>query len=175
MLRTTSTFPVLLSCFLAGCGLSRDRMLEENKQIVLRAHAEVWSLGDMVAAEELYDQRFRYRNSRGEDSVGIEELRKSVLDQRTAFPDWQEQVEQVVAEGDLVVTRFIATGTHEGLWRGRAPTRKKLRIQEIAIHRVANGKIVEQWTNGDWDLAPEQLGFVEDRAPEQRGFGGGKK
>ena len=62
-----------------------------------------------------------------------------------SFPDWTEKVVDIVADGDRVVTRYISNGTHEGEFQGIAPTGRKIEIAEVSIHRVLNGKIVEQW------------------------------
>jgi predicted ester cyclase len=63
---------------------------------------------------------------------------------RDAFPDFTETIEDVVAEADRVVTRFTSTGTHLGALRGLAPTGRRLWMAEVAIFRVARGRIVEK-------------------------------
>lgn len=77
---------------------------------------------------------------------------------RISFPDWNEKVDDVIAEGDRVVVRFTSTGTHLGEFEGIAPTGKKVRIQEVAIFRLADGKIVEQWGVPDLHGLLQQLG-----------------
>ena len=65
---------------------------------------------------------------------------KSLIDRYLA-----EKVVDIVADGDRVVTRYISTATHEGEFQGIPATGRKIEIAEVSIHRVLNGKIVEQW------------------------------
>ena len=51
----------------------------------------------------------------------------------------------IIAEGDKVVTRFRSNGTHEGEFKGIAPTGREVEIFEVCIYRIENGKIAEQW------------------------------
>jgi steroid delta-isomerase-like uncharacterized protein len=159
---TRMFFPTtaLLALFTLGCGQPRPTLQERNKDVLRRAHEEVWSKGNLAVADELYDTNYVLHSTYGPDAKGLTEFKKGVIEQRIAFPDWNEHVEQIVAEGDLVVTRFTSTGTHKGDWVGIPPTGKRLKVQEISIHRVVNGKIVEQWASGDWDNAERQLGVV---------------
>jgi steroid delta-isomerase-like uncharacterized protein len=129
-----------------GCQANEDSgQLEANKALVLRAHSEVWSDGDMAAADDIYATEFVGHWTGRPDSHGREEFKAFVADARARFPDWNETVEQIVAEGDLVVTRFTSRGTFEG-----EPSHgREVTMPEIAIHRIVDGKIVEQWTIAD--------------------------
>ena len=64
---------------------------------------------------------------------------------RAAFPDFQIHVEQTIREGDMVVSYWTATGTHEGEWLGIPATGKKVEYPGVNIFRIACGKIVESW------------------------------
>jgi len=79
---------------------------------------------------------------------------------RTAYPDTHFTVEDQVAEGDKVATRWTATGTHRGELMGIAPTGKRVTVTGIAITRVTNGKIVETWNNFDALGQLQQLGVI---------------
>jgi predicted SnoaL-like aldol condensation-catalyzing enzyme len=119
-----------------GCQADDCRAkLDDNKALVLRTHSEVWSGGDMAAADEIYAVEFVGHWTGRPDTHGREEFKALVTNLRTQFPNWNETVDQVVAEGDLVVTRFTSRETFDG-----EP------MSEIAIHRIVDGKIVEQWT-----------------------------
>jgi predicted ester cyclase len=79
---------------------------------------------------------------------------------RAAFPDgcWTE--EGLIAEGDLVVGRYVFRGTHQGEFFGIAPTGRQVTVANIHILRLVDGKIVEHWGNGD-DLGMlQQLGAI---------------
>jgi steroid delta-isomerase-like uncharacterized protein len=161
---------VFLLCLAFGCqdkaamaeleALKAQAALEEqNKEIVRRTHDEVWSQGDLEVIDELYDIDYVAHWTSGPDTHGLDELREVVMEARTAFPDLKEEIEQIVTEGDLVVTRFSTGGTFKGNIMGLSPNDQKVTRQEIAIHRIDNGKIVEQWTVADSLALMLQLGM----------------
>jgi steroid delta-isomerase-like uncharacterized protein len=82
-----------------------------------------------------------------------------------AFPDTQTTTEDLIAEGDKVVERYTARGTHTGDFMGVPPTGKKFSIESIVIYRFANGKIVEMWGLNDVQSLMMQLGLMS--APGQ--------
>ena len=79
---------------------------------------------------------------------------------RSAFPDMQLTIEDQIAEGDKVVTRWTARGTHQGELMGIPPTGKQATVTGITVGRVANGKFVESWSNFDALGMMQQLGVV---------------
>src|SRR5215472_17202183 len=70
-------------------------------------------------------------------------IRGAIETVRCAFPDWTETIEDVVIEGDKVVTRYKRTGVHKGAFFDLAPTGKSIRTEEISIFRVQNGRVAE--------------------------------
>ncbi len=82
-----------------------------------------------------------------------------------AFPDSQLPVEDQIAEGDKVVTRWTCRATHTGEFQGMPPTGKYTTMTGTTIFRIANGKLVEGWTNADMLGLLQQLGAIP--APEQ--------
>jgi predicted ester cyclase len=79
---------------------------------------------------------------------------------RTAFPDWQEEIVQLVAEGDAVAGRFRCSGTHRGEFLGEAPTGKRMDVEEVFFMRVEDGKVVDFWGLEDRLGRLRQLGLV---------------
>jgi predicted ester cyclase len=138
---------------------AQAKVEEQNKEIVRQTHAEVWSKGNMEIIDELYDPGYIAHWTSGPDTQGLDELKEVIKEARTAFPDLTESIEQIVAEGDLVVTRFSSSGTFRGNIMGISPNDKKVTRQEIAIHRIANRKIVEQWTVADSLSLMQQFGM----------------
>jgi len=132
--------------------------LERNKSVVRRAHDEVWNKGNMEVINELYSPDYIAHWVTGGDT-GLDEFKKMVVEARTTFPDLKEEIIHIVAEGDLVVTHFISSGTHSGNLGSIPPTGKKGSRPEIAVHRIENGKIVEQWTVADLLSLLNQLGI----------------
>ena len=78
----------------------------------------------------------------------------------TAFPDLQTTVDNMVAEGDKVVTCFTVQGTHEGPVMGIPATGKKVAMKGVSIKRLADGKVVEEWWLGDMLGMMQQLGLI---------------
>ncbi|MFZ0440426.1 MAG: ester cyclase, partial [Candidatus Sulfotelmatobacter sp.] len=77
-----------------------------------------------------------------------------------AFPDGRWTIEDQVAEGDKVVTRWTFVGTHEGELMGIRPTNKKVAISGIMIDRVVGGRIAEEWEEPDTLGMMQQLGAI---------------
>jgi len=134
-------------------------LLEANRALVLRAHEEVWNNGNLVVVDELYSAEYVAHWAYGEDS-NREGLKAMVAEARAAFPDMREDIVHVVAEGDLVVSHFVSSGTFTGEMNGLQPSGKRISRPEIAVHRIADGKIVEQWTVSDQLSLMKQLGLM---------------
>ncbi len=152
--------PLLLLALCAGmtgCSTRQARTLSENKAAVLRSEAELWSKGDLAVADQLYSPDFVCHFVVGPEWRGVQGIKDVVAQHRRSFPDWNEKVDDIIAEGDKVVIRFTSTGTQEGEFAGIAPTGKNVRIGEVAIFRLADGKIVEQWGIPDLHGLLDQL------------------
>ncbi len=138
---------------------AQAKLEEQNKEIVRRTHNEVWSKGNMAVADELYASDYIAHWTSDPDTRGLDEFKKVVMEARTVFSDYIENIEQIVAEGDLVVTRFSSSGVFKGKIMGISLNDKKVTGHEIAIHRIVNSKIAEQWTVADSLGMMQQLGM----------------
>ena len=92
--------------------------------------------------------------------AGLEGVKQVFTMFHTAFPDLQIQIEDLIAEGDKVVGRVTARGTHQGEFMGIAPTGKPVSFNAIDVVRIAGGKIVERWSQADLLALLQQLGSV---------------
>jgi SnoaL-like polyketide cyclase len=115
----------LLAVYLVGCGTTGRDSVTENKSVVLRSEKELWSSGNLAAADELYSNDFVCHFIIGPEWRGVEGIKNEVRQHRISFPDWNERVDDIVAEGDKVVIRFTSTGTQRGEFAGIAPTGKR--------------------------------------------------
>lgn len=79
---------------------------------------------------------------------------------RSGFPDWHSDIHMLVAEGDVVVESFTASGTHEAEFMGVPPTGRTVTLRGINIFRIADGRIVEAWSRLDDLGILHQLGLV---------------
>jgi steroid delta-isomerase-like uncharacterized protein len=91
---------------------------------------------------------------------GVEGVRKLLTMYQEAFPDIHIQIEDMIAEGDKVVTRMTATGTNTGEYMGMPASGKRINVPGIDILRVTNGKLVEHWHNEDNLGMMQQLGAI---------------
>ena len=152
----------LASLFITGCGSTPEATLEErNKELVHRMNEEVWNKGNLEIMDQLFSTDFvQHFLPVGSETKGLVKFRESVRNHRQAFPDWAEEIKQIVAEGDLVATHFTSTGTNTGSFLGNPPTGKKIHINEMSIYRIVDGKIVEQWLIPDLLSLNQQLGLI---------------
>ncbi|MDQ6754243.1 MAG: ester cyclase [Actinomycetota bacterium] len=133
---------------------------EENKALVLRFYAEI-DAGNIDALDELVAEDYLDHNPPFPGlPAGREGLKQAFQIFWTATPG-RHEIEDQLAEGDKVVTRLTATGRHEGELPGPLPaTGEELRQTAVAIHRVANGRIAEHWSNRDELGLMRQLGII---------------
>ena len=151
----------LAFCFTTGCSGQgqQNELLEANKALVMRTHNEVWSKGSLNLIDELYSPEYVAHWADGADT-DREGIAKMINEARAAFPDMTEEVVHIVAEGNIVVTHFISSGTFTGEMNGLKPSGKKMSRPEIAVHRIIDGKIVEQWTVSDQLTLMKQMGLM---------------
>jgi predicted ester cyclase len=131
----------------------------ENKALVLRFYEEVWALGNLEFAHDVFaDEYVRHDLRPSEPFSGPEGQAKIAGSFRSAFPDLEWDVDLLLGEGDLVAARWTATGTHAGVWGDVAATGSRVRFSGVNIFRFdGGGKVAEIWNHRD-DLVMEQLG-----------------
>ncbi len=134
--------------------------VEENKVIELRFFEEVVNKGNLAVIDELVAPNFVQHDAPPGITADREGMKQFFAMHLSAFPDFHSTLEDMFAEGDKVVQRFTARGTHKGEFMGIPPTDKQVTITGIAIHRITGGKIVEDWTNMDMLGAMQQLGVI---------------
>jgi steroid delta-isomerase-like uncharacterized protein len=116
---------------------------EANKAVVRRYIMEVLNLGQIEAIDLLFGPAIRER------------VRWFATMFRRAFPDMQETIEALVAEGDAVAARWTFRGTHLGEFRGIAPTGKAIEMTGMSLYLLTDGKIQNDWA--EWD----ELGLLQ--------------
>ncbi len=126
-----------------GCGFSDDHSKAQNTDVVRMVFFEVFSKGNVDLVDELYAADF-VGHFPAETFHGREGIRNHVIAHRTAFPDWTEEIEDLIAEQDRVAARFRSRGTNLGDFLGNPPTGNRVEVSEVAIFKLKDGKIVEQ-------------------------------
>jgi steroid delta-isomerase-like uncharacterized protein len=132
-----------------------------NKQIVEEFISALFSNGDLTAVDRYLDPELvSHDPPLSGVPEGPEGWRKAAEVIRSAFPDWRSDVQQMIAEGDLVAEHFIAHGTHHGSVMGERPTGQHVVLRGINIFRIVDGKIVERWGRLDDLGLLQQLGLA---------------
>ena len=136
-------------------------MSEEHKALAQRSW-EIISQRNPDALGEVYTAD-TVLHEPDQDLNGVEEAKQFLSSYIAAFPDMSVSVEDVVAEGDQVVTRWTMRGTHDGeVEEFGPPTGKRVELEGITIHRIEGGKIVEEWERYDNLGVMQQLGLISE-------------
>jgi|SRR5918995_312460 steroid delta-isomerase-like uncharacterized protein len=144
-------------------GRSREAVSEENKALARDSWERTVNQRDLDAMEEIYAPDFVWHEP-DQDIRGYEQGRQFASTFFDAFPDINITVEDAIAEGDQVATRYTIRGTHRGETEEFGPpTERQMELEGITIHRIEGGKIVEEWGRYDNLSVMQQLGLV----PEQ--------
>jgi steroid delta-isomerase-like uncharacterized protein len=138
-------------------------MSEDNKMLVRQVIEEIYNQGNLAAIDEFVAADFVI-HAPPEDIHGPAGARQFVAGLREAFPDFHITIQDQIADGDRVVTRWTAEGTHLGEFQGIPPTGRHGKMTGIDIDRLVDGKVVECWVNEDDLGLLQQLGVIP--APE---------
>ncbi|MGH9791005.1 MAG: ester cyclase [Candidatus Acidiferrales bacterium] len=137
----------------------------KRNQDVIRQHLERLNRGDVKAAALDFAEDTKNFGR----PVGREGILRVLEDIYTTFPDWRMEVVEMIAEGDSVVVRCTASGTHRGIGRravnggmllGVEPTGKRFEVQHIHWYKLRDGKIVEHFATRDDIGMMRQLGLL---------------
>ena len=135
---------------------------ETNKAISRRFLEEIFSQGKLAVADEIVAPSHVDRGPSALPGLppGPEGSKLLVTVYRNAFPDLQFTIDEQIAEGDKVVTRWTGHGTHKGELAGIPPTGKASTVTGMTVDRIVNGKIVESWGIFDQFGMLQQLGVI---------------
>ena len=133
---------------------------ERNKAVVRRFIEEVQNRKDWAAYDELNAPDFVNLSAPPGVPTDREGGKMFLTAFANAFPDSQIAVDDMIAEGDRVVTKKTMTGTHIGEFNGIPPTGKRVAIQYVDILRLRDGQIIEHWLSMDQLSFLQQLGVI---------------
>jgi predicted ester cyclase len=139
--------------------------VEENKAIVARFYEELWNNRNLSVADEIIaPDCVTHQLQSGAVSAGVtrnpEAVKLHISEWLDGFPDLHFVVEQMIAEGDRVMSQSVMRGTHTGTWHGLAPTDKEVWIRLMVTQRIVEGKIVEDWVLVEALGLFQQLGLI---------------
>jgi predicted ester cyclase len=142
---------------------------EANKAAIERFH-DATNSGDLQRIAETIDELVEpdalIRTPLPIDATGPQVLKEVFARLLRAFPDLHVTIEDLIAEGDKIVSPNTVTGTNLGDYMGRAPTGKRVAYDEIFIFRFAGGRIAETWGVVDVFSQMRQVGVIP-ATPEQ--------
>ncbi len=141
--------------------------IEENKAIVRRAYEDGMNKKNLAIIDEVFAPEYVAHFPGVPPIRGVDNIKELIKAFIAAFPDIVFTVEDQIAEGDKVATRWTARGTHQGEFRGFPPkthgippTGKEVSFSATDIYRISGGKIVEEWNTLEQLDVMQQLGVV---------------
>jgi steroid delta-isomerase-like uncharacterized protein len=134
---------------------------EDNKAIVRRLIEELWNAGNPELADQIYAADYVRHGPQAESPIrGSAALKQFAHMYLSAVPDLYHEIEDQFTREDGVVSRMTARGTHRGEMMGIAPTGKPITFSMFSQHRIAGGKIVEEWIIYDLHAILQQVGAL---------------
>lgn len=129
----------------------------DRNKAAKRSYFDAFNARDLTIFDRLFDPKY-VLHSGGMEVRGPDQLRTLVSGSFAAFADAKLVIDDMVAEGDKVATRWTLTGTHTGAFMGTAATQKQIVVSGTVIDRFVDGRIVEAWENFDMFGMTQQLG-----------------
>ena len=136
----------------------------ENAATVLDMLDAIWNRGDLSVLDTTVAEDHIDHDDDG-DEIGRDLLARGIQEYRAAFPDLRMSFDEQIADGDRVVTRWTASGTHQGALQGIPATGQSAQISGIYIHRLSAGIVTESWASFDRLGLLQQLGVIPALAP----------
>jgi steroid delta-isomerase-like uncharacterized protein len=164
-LLTTALVATLAPAMLAQRHASGEAMTIEqqtaNKAAARRWSEDLWGRGDLAVADEIIAADY-VRHDPGDPfpARGPADVKRIVGMLRGMLPDFHIEVEAIIAEGDLVVSRYTATATDTRGYMGLPATGRSIRTSAMQMFRFRGGKIVESWAARDDLGVLRQLGHI---------------
>jgi steroid delta-isomerase-like uncharacterized protein len=123
---------------------------EENKAIFRRYAEEVGNQHNFEIVDEIFERYIAHQPDGSILQRGPEDVKRFQGEFHSAFPDFHINIEEQIAEDDKVVSHYTMRGTHQGDFRGMAPTGKEIEIKGVTTFRFSTeGKVVETWDSYD--------------------------
>jgi predicted ester cyclase len=138
---------------------------QDNKAVVRRFYEEVVNQKNRAALAEVFDPNLVDHFAPPGAPGGLEGAWQTFDMFQTAFPDQHFTIEDMIAEGDRVVSRVTMSGTQQGPFMGIPPTGKHVTMTGIDINRFVGGKSVEHWVEMDRLGLMQQLGVIPPLGP----------
>jgi steroid delta-isomerase-like uncharacterized protein len=138
--------------------------VEGNKALVRRMEDEIFNKRRLDAIDEFISPDYVLRTAATGMPAGRDAVRGSIAAYLAGFSDLRISVDELVAEGDRVVGLFTFTGTHDGDLFGIPPTGRAISVRQMAMYRIRDGQVVEEWEVSDQLALMQQVGAIPAEA-----------
>lgn len=155
---------IILLSFLIGlvstcCQPASELISQDEMKTIADQVLKIWNEGDLSIADMLYGPGYVRHHPMLSAAASLDELKDTVVSNRTVFPDYRLTFDEVIIEGDRLIVFATMTGTNTAPIDDIAATGKKVRMNGIYIFRIADGKIAEEWTYFNLLHYYQQLGY----------------
>ena len=130
-------------------------------QRIIDLGVELWNTGNAETAKQLYSEHAERTDPNGGEPIrhrGVHQIASFVAEVRTAFPDFNLQLKENVAEGDHIAFHWTVTGTQKGEFQGMPASGKRIELSGMTLNRLRDGKVVSEHVYFDRLAMLEQLG-----------------
>jgi steroid delta-isomerase-like uncharacterized protein len=159
------TYFALLAFLTTACNNDRKRpgndVIESNRQLGVRYFEEVWNKGNINLLDTLLDPAYVNHTPSVPTSPGPGGLKPIVMAIRRGFPDLHYDIQSMIVTNDYLTMRVEMTGTHTDTLFDIPPTGKKIRVMQINVEKITDGRITEHWRVTDELTMMKQLGIVK--------------
>ena len=143
-----------------------ERIEDRNRRVVRRHYDEAWNARDLGSIDETHAADCVHHDPSNPEPIrGLAAIRARLAEVQEAFPDLRMELHDLIAEGDRVVVRWTFTGTHRGTFGGIPATGRPVRVDGIIVHRLRDGRLVEDFLVRDSLAMLRQLGVISLPAP----------
>ena len=120
-----------------------------NQVLIEKWYLQMWNQWDKAVFSEILDENISFRGSLGQEKKGYEGLSDYIDLIRTSFPDFHNEIELIITEGNQSFAKLKYTGTHQGKLFGIEPTNRQITYYGSAVFTFKNRKITDVWVLGD--------------------------
>jgi steroid delta-isomerase-like uncharacterized protein len=135
-------------------------MADDNTAICRRLINDIVNRGNLDLADQLVGASYVYHGPGGLEMTGPQGYRQVIAMYRSAFPDLNMTIDDLLADGDKVAIRWTVRGTHKGDLGGIAPTGRSVTVTGLIVSRFSGGKLVEDFESFDEVSMLRQLGVT---------------
>lgn len=150
---------VILLCFCSSSQQPEEGITQEEATAITDQILKIWNEGDTALADRMYDPGYVRHHPVPSANASIDDFKNTVTTNRTVFPDYRLDFDDILLDGDRIIAFATVTGTNTGPLEERPATGKKIHMSGVYVYLIANGKIAEEWTYFNLLSYYQQLGY----------------